>query len=126
LSVRWRWRSRRSSRPRGLHEAVLHEAAQDAVQRLLGHAQDVEEVAHGGAGAALDEVERAVMGAAVVALLQDAVGVGGEAAIGEEHRLDAAAELLVREVEEPLSPLRSRSLGHASSLLAPRKIRQPC
>ena len=68
--------------------------------------------------ATLDRLEAeidALKPAAVVLLGQNAVGVGGEAAIGEEHRLDALPELLVREEQEPLPPLRSRSLGHASS-----------
>jgi hypothetical protein len=40
-------------------------------------------------------MDRAVMGAAIAVFLQDPVRVGGEAAIGEEHRLDPAAQLLI-------------------------------
>jgi hypothetical protein len=40
-------------------------------------------------------MDRAVMRPAIPVFLQDAVRVGGEAAIGEEHRLDPAAQLFI-------------------------------
>ena len=47
-----------------LDEAIGHERAQHPVQRLLGDAEDVDEVRDRGAGAAADEVDGAVVGAA--------------------------------------------------------------
>jgi hypothetical protein len=73
-----------------------------------------EEVVDGGAGAAVDEVHRAVVGAAVAARVEDAVGIGGEAAIGEEHRLDPLPELLVRQEEKAFAA--RAALGHLSPL----------
>ncbi|GAD54779.1 LOW QUALITY PROTEIN: branched-chain amino acid aminotransferase [Limimaricola cinnabarinus LL-001] len=57
------------------------------------------------------------MRAAHLAALKDAVGIGGKAAVGEEHRFDALPELFVRQEEKARSPLRRRCLGHALSSL---------
>ena len=50
-----------------LDQAVVDQLAQHAVQALLGDAEEVEELVDGEPGAAVDEVDRPVVGAAVVA-----------------------------------------------------------
>ena len=52
-------------------------------------------MAHGLAGMAADEVERAVMGAAQLIALELLVGFEREVAIGVEHELYALAQFLV-------------------------------
>jgi hypothetical protein len=89
--------------PGGFDQPVLDQRPQHAVQRLLGDAEDAQQVVHRGARAAVDEVDRPVMRAAIALLGEDPVGVGGETAIGEEHRLDPLPQLLVGQVEQ-LSP----------------------
>ena len=48
-------------------------------------------------------MQRAVMGAAVIQLGQDQVRIGGEGAIGKEHRLDPAAQLVVGQEQQVLA-----------------------
>ena len=96
-----------------LDEAVVDELAQHAVQALLGDAEELEQLVDGQPGPAVDEVDRPVVGAAVLALLEDAVGVGGEAAIGEEHQLDALPELVVGQEQQLLA---ARRIGREAAL----------
>jgi hypothetical protein len=84
---------------------------------LLGHAEDRQEVVDRRAGGAVDEMDRAVMGAAIAVFLQDAVGIGGESAIGEEHRLDPAAQLFVGQEKKAFASSHrrlGRAFGHRS------------
>jgi hypothetical protein len=86
---------------------------------LLGHAKDRQQVVDRRAGRAVDEMDRAVMRAAIPVFLKDAVGIGGEAAIGEEHRLDPAAQLLVGQEKQAFASSHRRlgcAFGHVPSL----------
>ena len=67
--------------------AAVHQVGQHAGERLLGDAQDDQQVGHGDAGVAADEVHRAVMGAAEAELVEDHVGGIGEVAVGEEQQV---------------------------------------
>ena len=49
-----------------LDEAVVDELAQHAVEALLGHAEEVEQLVHGEPGPAVDEVDRTVVGPPVL------------------------------------------------------------
>ena len=68
------------------------------------------------------EVDRPVVRASVAPALEDAVGVGGEAAVGEVHELDPLAELVVRQEQELLAPRRIGRVaaGHRSPRLPAR------
>ena len=112
-----------------LDEAVVDELAQHAVQALLGDAEEVEELVDGEAGPAVDEVDRAVVGAAVLALGEDAVGVGGEAAVGEEHQLDALPQLVVGQEQQLLAARRigrEAALCHRSPAAVGHSLCQAC
>ena len=80
-----------------LDKPVDHQPAQNAVHRLLRHSENCDQAADRRARVAVDEVDRAVVGAPVVVLPEDPVGVGRESPVGEEHGLDPAPELLVRQ-----------------------------
>ena len=48
-------------------------------------------------------MQRPVMGAPVIHILENQVGIGGEGAIGEEHRLDPAAQLVIGQKQQILA-----------------------
>src|SRR6185312_16949636 len=77
------------------HIAFAHELAQHARQALLGDAQDAEQLAHRDLRMAADEIDLAMMGAAEIALGENAVGLGGEIAIGIEQQLHCLAEFFL-------------------------------
>jgi len=77
-------------------------------------AEDRQKVVHRRARGAVDEMDCAVMGAAIAVFLKDLVRIGGESAIGEEHRLDPAAQLFVRQEKKGLASSH-RCLGRAFS-----------
>ena len=106
-----------------LDQTIVKQRPQHTVQRLLGHAQNGQKIAHRGAGAAMDEMHRPVMGAAVIHGFQDAIRIGGKAAIGKEHRLDALANLLVRQKQQAFAP--GVCLWHMRLPFAPN-LRQAC
>ena len=100
----WRSNSRRSSAaPAGVRRqqplaairaagrlrdvALIHQCAQHAGERLLGDAQNAEQVGNGNARIAANEMQRAMMGAAEPEFLQCHVGGVGEVAIGEEQQV---------------------------------------
>src|SRR3712207_5439544 len=56
-----------------LDEPLLDELLQDAVEALLGDAQNVQKLGDGQAGLPIDEMENAVMGAAEAVVAKDAV-----------------------------------------------------
>ena len=58
-------------------------------------------------------MDRTVMGAAIIHIGQDHVRVRREGAIGEEHRLNPAAKLIVGQEQQVFAPCR----GHAYLLL---------
>jgi len=78
-----------------LDVTLLQQVLQHARDRLLGHLQDRQQMAHGLAGMTADEVARAMMGAAELVLLELLVGFEREIAVGIEHQLYALAQLLV-------------------------------
>ena len=49
------------------------------------------------------------MGAAIGHVGEDAVGIGGEAPVGEEHRFDPLPELLVGEKQQAVAPYGARA-----------------
>src|SRR6478752_5195825 len=72
-----------------LHDiALVQELLEHAAERLLGDAQDVEEVGDLEPGIAIDKVHDAMMGAAEAERLQLLVGIADEIAIGEEQQFD--------------------------------------
>ena len=84
----------------GLGDVVLFDqGGEDAGEALLGDAEDGEEVADGNAGATADEVDGTVMGAAEVEIVEDAVGGGGEIAVGEEEQILGLPHLLLAKEE---------------------------
>ena len=64
---------------------------------------------------AVNEMHRPVMRAAVIHALQDAVRVRRKPAIGEEHRLDPLAQLLIRQEKQAFA---ARALSHCHLRLA--------
>jgi hypothetical protein len=64
-----------------------------------------------------------MMGAAIIHGFQNAVGVGGKAAIGKEHRLDALAQLFVGQKQQAFAS--GGLFGHDRPPFAPN-LRQPC
>ena len=64
-------------------------------------------------------MDRPVVRAAVAAPLEDAVGIGGEAAIGEEHQLDALPQLVVGQEQQLLAAGR---VGRVAALAMPRVL----
>jgi hypothetical protein len=59
-----------------------------AAERLLGDAQDVEEIGDLQPGIAVDEMQHPVMGPAEAERFELMVGIAHEIAIGEEQELD--------------------------------------
>ena len=76
-------------------KTVFDQAAQNPVQGLFRHTKQGQQGVDGLPRLAVDEMDRPVMGAAISVVFQNPVGVGGKGAIGEEHRLDTAAQLFV-------------------------------
>src|SRR5215204_249081 len=87
-----------------LDEALLDELLEDAVEALLGDAQDVQKLGDGKAGLPVDEVEDAVMSAA-------------EVAIGEKEQLD---QIVGRLLLEDVLACRLPDQGRL------RQLRHPC
>ena len=85
------------------YKTIFDQGAQNTIEGLLGDAQDRQKVVHRGARRAVDEVDGAVMGAAISLFGQDTVGIGGKAAIGKEHRLDPLSQLFVCQKEKRLA-----------------------
>ena len=79
-----------------LHHAILNQRAQNTVQRLLGHAQDGQQIIHRRIRRVFDKMQRPVMRPPIPIIGQHAIGIRGETAIGKKHRLNPAAQLLVR------------------------------
>ena len=72
-----------------LHDiAFVEQLLEHPAERLLGDAQDVEQVGDLQSGIAVDEMHHPVMGAAEAEGLQLMVGVADEIAVGEEQQLD--------------------------------------
>ena len=72
-----------------LHDiALVEQLLEHPAERLLGDAQDVEQVGDLQPGIAIDEVHDPVMGPAEAERLQLLVGIADEIAIGEEQQLD--------------------------------------
>ena len=72
--------------------ATVHQVRQHAGEGLLGDAQDDQQVGHGEAGVAANEVHGPVMGAAEAELGEDHVGGIGEVAVGEEQQVLGCAD----------------------------------
>lgn len=65
------------------------------IEALLGDAQNPQELAHRQPGSAVDEMERPLVRPAKPHVLKRRVGGMGKNLAGEEHELDAAAQLLL-------------------------------
>ena len=72
-----------------LHDIVLvDQLLQHTTERLLGNAQDIEQIGDLQPGITVDKVNHAVMGAAEAELRQHRIGIANKIAIGEEQQLD--------------------------------------
>ena len=79
---------------------LLHQRGQHPGQRLLGDAEDAEQVAHRDPRPAADEMQHPVMRPAHAQLRQDLVGAGGEVAIAEEEQVLGQAQLLLPQEQQ--------------------------
>src|SRR5262249_48181338 len=68
--------------------ALVEKLLEHAPQRLLGDAQDVEEIGDLQPGIAVDEMQHPVMGPAEAERLELMVGIAHEVAVGEEQELN--------------------------------------
>ena len=76
------------------HVAFVDELLEHAAERLLGDAQDIEQVGDLHAGVAVDEMQHPVVRAAEAELLQHVVGIGHEVPVGKEQKLDQVPDRL--------------------------------
>ncbi len=72
---------------------------EDAPQRLFGDGEEAEEFAHGQAGLARDEIERAVVGAAKPFIGEQRVGAADHAGVAEIEQLDATSDFVFAQEE---------------------------
>ena len=84
------------------HVALVDQLLEHAPERLLGDAQDVEQVRDLHAGIAVDEMQHPVMRAAEAELLQHVVRIGDEVPVGKEQKLDQVPDRLA--LGAPASP----------------------
>ena len=69
--------------------------AKNAVQALLGDAQNAEQLADGHLRMASDEMDHAMMGASKIVLREDLIRFCGEIAIGKVQQLDPLPHLIL-------------------------------
>ena len=99
---------------------ALDQGRQDPPERLLGDAEDAEQLAHRNAGAAADEVQHAVVRPAHAELRQDRVGAGGEVAVAEEQQVLRQPQLLLAQEQQGTSGGR-RGRGRGRARVAARR-----
>src|SRR5215469_480861 len=76
-------------------EALPDQLAEDAVQALLGDAQNTEQLADRDLRVASDEMDHAMMGPAKIVFREDLIRFCGEAATGKEQQLDTLSDLVL-------------------------------
>src|SRR3954462_15411778 len=76
--------------------AFIDELLEHAAKRLLGDAQDVEQVGNLHARVPVDEMQHPVMRAAEPEFLQNVVGVRGEVPVSKEQKFDQIPYRLAR------------------------------
>jgi hypothetical protein len=77
------------------YKTILYQRPQDAVERLLGHAENVQQVVDRCARGAIYEVHGAVMRATVRHIRKNAVRIRCKSTVCEKHCLNALSQLLV-------------------------------
>ncbi len=98
-----------------LDEPLIDELLEDPSERLLGDAEDVEELGDGEAGMTVYEVQDAVMRSPESVAIEKLVGIGHEIAVGEEEELDHLVERLrhfVRSAPVPAGQLGEIYVSH--------------
>ena len=76
--------------------AFVDELLEDAAERLLGDAQNVQQVRDLDAGIAIDEMQHPMVGAAKAKFGQNIVGIADEVPVGKEQKLDEVPHRLHR------------------------------